>query len=296
MESVNKAKVVFVLLHYNEIGVTHSAIEHIRKLEKSEVCHIVVVDNCSPDKSGTALMGEFANDSFVSVIQTPQNLGFAKGNNYGYAYAKRNFSPGVIVVMNNDVMIEQANFVPTLLGLPVASEYEILLPVIINKEGVNQNPFREKGLSTGNIVSGFLNVLLLNVIYSIPGFNKWWMRRRKDKKTRNEHICQEASMMVPHGACVIFTHKWISSEDIAFVPDTFLYGEEDLLFEYVMSKGYHTYFTKALTVHHLEDVSTNSVITNQLAKDRFLLKNLLVSHKLLLKMRLSNKKKSPNKD
>ncbi len=103
-------------------------------------------------------------------------------------------------------------------------------------------------------------------------------------------------MMVPHGACVIFTHKWISSEDIAFVPDTFLYGEEDLLFEYVMSKGYHTYFTKALTVHHLEDVSTNSVITNQLAKDRFLLKNLLVSHKLLLKMRLSNKKNSPNKD
>lgn len=289
---MNKVKVVFVLLHYNEIGVTHSAIEHICKLENAEDCHVVVVDNCSPDKSGNVLMEEFLNDSFVSVIQTPQNLGFAKGNNYGYAYAKKNYSPEVIVVMNNDVIIEQADFVPTLLGLPVASEYEVLLPVIINKVGVNQNPFRIKGLSTGNIVSGYLNVLLLNIIYSVPGFNKWWMRRRKDSKPITEHKCQEGSMMVPHGACVVFTHKWVNSEDIAFIPDTFLYGEEDLLFEYVLSKGYHTYFTKALIVHHLEDVSTNSVIKNQLAKDRFLLRNLLVSHKLLLKMRLSNKNKS----
>lgn len=287
---MNKVKVVFVLLHYNEIRVTYSAIEHIRKLENAEDCHIVVVDNCSPDKSGEVLMHDYAKDPFVSVLQTPQNLGFAKGNNFGYEYAKKNYAPDVIVVMNNDVMINQSDFVPTLINMPVASVYEVLLPVIINKVGVNQNPFRKKGLSTGNIVSGYLNVLLLNVIYAIPGFNKWWMRRRQNSKPITEHKCKEGSMMVPHGACVIFTSKWIKNEDIAFIPDTFLYGEEDLLFEYITSKGYQTYFTKALTVHHLEDVSTNSVITNQLAKDRFLLKNLLVSHKLLLKMRLSKRK------
>lgn len=296
MESVNKVKVVFVLLHYNEIGVTRSAIKHICKLENAEDCHIVVVDNCSPDKSGTVLMEEYLNDSFVSVIQTPENLGFAKGNNFGYAYAKKNYSPDVIVVMNNDVMIEQADFVPMLLGLPVASEYEVLLPVIINKVGVNQNPFREKGLSTKSIIFEYLNILLLNIIYSIPSFNKWWMSRRKDAITITKRNCSEGAMMVPHGACVIFTGSWIKNEDFAFIPNTFLYGEEDLLFEYLLSKGYRTYFTKALTVHHLEDVSTNSVISNQLAKARFLLKNLMVSHKLLLKMRLSNRKNSPNKD
>lgn len=292
MERVNKVSVVFVLLHYNEIGVTHYAIEHIRSLENTEGCHIVVVDNCSPDKSGAVLMEEYANDAFVTVIQTPQNLGFAKGNNFGYAYAKKNFSPEVIVVMNNDVMIKQKDFVLSLIGLSATSEYEVLLPVIINKEGVNQNPFREKGLSTKKIIFEYLNILLLNVIYAIPGFNRWWMSRRKKTATITERNFSEGAMMVPHGACVIFTRNWVKNEDFAFIPDTFLYGEEDLLFEYVMSKGYRTYFTKALTVHHLEDVSTNSVISNQLAKDRFLLKNLLVSHKLLLKMRLSNKNKS----
>ncbi len=288
MDTITKKNVVFVILHYNEINVTRLAIEHILNLDNYQDCHIVVVDNCSPDKSGFQLLEDYADNPFVTVLQTPQNLGFAKGNNFGYSYSKKIFSPNIVVVMNNDVMIEQKDFMTILYNTPALIDYEVLLPIIINKEGVNQNPFREKGLSTSKIVFDFLNFLLLYVLYSIPIFNKWWMQgRKKNGKTTINRKSEEGTMKVPHGACVIFTKKWIENENNAFVPDTFLYGEEDLLFEYILSKGYKTYYTKALSVHHLEDVSTNTVLHNQLAKNKFLLKNLLFSHKLLLKLRLN---------
>ena len=286
MDTMAKKDVVFVLLHYNEITVTRAAIEHILDLDNHQDCHIVVVDNCSPDHSGQQLLEEYSDNPFVTVLQTPQNLGFAKGNNFGYCYAKKAFAPDFVVVMNNDVMIEQKDFITRLNNTPVLADYEVLLPIIINKEGVNQNPFREQGLSTERIVSEFFNLLILNIIYSLPYFNKWWMQRRKTNgKTIINRTAEEGTMMVPHGACVIFSKNWVEKENNAFVPDTFLYGEEDLLFEYILSRGYKTYYTMTLSVHHLEDVSTNTVIHNQLAKDRFLLKNLLLSHRFLLKMR-----------
>ena len=45
----------------------------------------VIVYNCSPNESYDKLSKEYRNHPNVIVSRTESNLGFAKGNNYGYA-------------------------------------------------------------------------------------------------------------------------------------------------------------------------------------------------------------------
>lgn len=280
-----RINVAFVILHYNEIEVTRASINCIKSLECFEYGHIVVVDNCSPDNSGELLVNEYVSDPYVTVLKTTTNLGFAKGNNFGYKYIKDNYDVCPIVVMNNDVMIQQKDFITALLSMSPLNEYEILMPQIINKEGINQNPFRTNQLSTIKVLGEFINLLLLRVIYAIPVINEIWSKRKKSIIPPKKDV-DSGPLMVPHGACVIFTPKWVVNEQNAFVPDTFLYGEEDLLFEYAYIRDYKTFYTKTLWVKHLEDVSTDSVIKRPIEKSKFLIKNLLFSQWLLLKMRL----------
>lgn len=282
-----KKRLVFVILHYNEPDVTRDAVKHLLELHDSNYCQIVVVDNFSPDGSGETLDNEYRENPFVDVIRTRQNLGFAKGNNFGYRHAKLRYTPEVIVVMNNDVMIEQSDFIHRLFVQRSFFDYEIIMPDIVNKSGVHQNPFRVQPLSTFHIIKEIMSLNLLFLLYNTPIINKIWARRRKRTLFKKTNIAKDADMMIPHGACVIFMPKWVNNEDFAFVPDTFLYGEEDLLYEYATFKNYRTHLSTSLTVKHLEDVSTDSVIKTPIAKSKFLIKNLLHSHKLLFKMRIS---------
>jgi hypothetical protein len=46
----------------------------------------------------------------VELVETGANLGFAGGNNVGYAHARDRLGAAFIAVINNDTRIEQADF------------------------------------------------------------------------------------------------------------------------------------------------------------------------------------------
>ena len=66
---------------------------------------------------------------------------------------------------------------------------------------------------------------------------------------------------VPHGACVIFNKSWIEQENILYVPFTFLFGEEELLYDYIKLKNHTLVFSNEIKVYHVGDATIGREIS-----------------------------------
>ena len=120
-------KVYFLILHYQAIQETISCVESILQLYDN--ISIVVIDNNSPNKSGRELEERYREYENIKIIITKGNLGFARGNNVGYEYAKSQGADFIIQV-NNDTLFEDKNFVKTMLQLYEKEKYAVLIPFL----------------------------------------------------------------------------------------------------------------------------------------------------------------------
>lgn len=278
-------KIAFTLLHYNNIEVTKEAIDYLKRLNNSNDVKIIVVDNCSPNKSGELLREIYCGEKNIHVIINKENSGFAKGNNIAYTYAKK-IGCEIIVVMNSDVFIKEHDFCARLENIVRREKSEIIAPKIIGVCG-NQNPFRTERLSTRKALQMLAYNVFLSVIYEIPGINELVAKKLDERKKveHNNSKRNEEQIWAAHGSCVIYTKEWIENEDFAFVPGTFMYFEEDILAEYVAKKHYRIVYKKEVEVFHMEDASVNASSNNSLQKRRFICKNMVQSISLFLKNR-----------
>ena len=94
-------KVLYLILNFktysDTIRVTNELLQTDRKDFK-----ILIVDNASPNESFEEISKTFADNEYVDVILSPENGGYAKGNNFGLRYARK-YSPEFVCIMNNDV-------------------------------------------------------------------------------------------------------------------------------------------------------------------------------------------------
>ena len=99
-------KVLFLILNYKTyqetIGLTEKLCEE-GLIDK----HVLIVDNASPNNSFEILRKQFDGYKNVEVIASPENGGFAKGNNFGLRYAKK-YNPQYVCIINNDVLFSMA--------------------------------------------------------------------------------------------------------------------------------------------------------------------------------------------
>ena len=101
----------FVILHYGDAAVTMEAIASMRSLERGErKVSVIVVDNASPNGTGEQVKKQMESLPDFYYIHNEENLGFARGNNVGFKYAKNELKADFIVLMNNDAVIESADF------------------------------------------------------------------------------------------------------------------------------------------------------------------------------------------
>ncbi len=283
-------KIAFSLLHYNNLEVTREAVTYLQGLNNINECEIIIVDNASPNGSGKEIEELYNAEENIHVILNSQNGGFAYGNNIGYKYAKE-LSCDVIVVMNNDIYIKDIKFIEKLSRCVNESDDEIIAPIIYGQEG-NQNPFRVEKSSTKHLYKLFFYNWFISKLYCIPGINSIYAhsRDKKDKK-RKKTTCssieekKSSKIWAPHGACIIFTKKWVSKEKFAFLPLTFMYFEEDILAEYAHAQGYSIYYDEKLNVHHVEDASVTFSTKTSVMKRKFISKNMSNSIMKLIELR-----------
>lgn len=99
-------KVLFLILNYKTYQETIKLTEKLCE-EGLDDKYVLIVDNASPNNSYEMLVKQLGGQKNVEVIASPENGGFAKGNNSGLRYAKK-YNPQYVCIINNDVMFSMA--------------------------------------------------------------------------------------------------------------------------------------------------------------------------------------------
>lgn len=272
---------VFVILHYQNIDDTINCIDSIKRLSglNNENYKIVLVDNKSPNNTGIELKNKFCNEEQIDVILLDKNYGFSKANNIAFKKAQE-YNPESILVLNNDILFEDENFILKLdKTLKETEGYDIICPDIINLKGEHQNPLRTNEMTLKKALKNMIYETIFTISMNIPGIRKIVFQKRTKRenawfeKYYTESKKVDSKTFVPFGAFIIYMNNWLKNENVAFVSDTFMYMEEDMLNVYIKEKEYNMLFDEELKVKHLEGQSTKKVSKNEYKIVKFRSKN-----------------------
>lgn len=265
----------YVILHYQSIEITKKCVDKLLMFNKNNP--IIIVDNCSPNGSGKQLEKMYSKCINITVIINEENQGFAKGNNLGYQYIKRKYSLNYVVVMNNDIMIEDNDFAVIIEQFMEKNEVDVCGPDMVTLKGNHQNPLQLKPYTSKylqrRVRADKIKVLLLRT-------RLFWKLYKNYKKTNKIPIRTKQPAVfdcILHGSCIIYGPEYIKREQNAFLPITYMYNEEAILYDYLVHKGYKTGYCSDVTILHMEGVSTSERIENKKKKVMFRFKNNIKS-------------------
>jgi GT2 family glycosyltransferase len=280
--------IVFVILHYTAFEMTISCVASIRRYVDTHNYKIIIVDNCSPDDSWRELKVIFGRNSDIVLLHSDENVGFARGNNIGFSYAKENFNPQFLILTNNDVCLIQGSIYKTLKQKYEETDYAVLGPMIITGEGsICSSPLRKEILSIQGVKRSIrrnYRLLRLNRI----GLDKHyrWFKSKIHKHIPQFHVedrlIQHENVGI-HGCFMVFSENYITRFD-GLDSSTFLYMEEDILFLHLMKNNLKSIYCPDLVIYHKEDASTDAVMKNRRKKNAFVYRHCINSLKSYLKI------------
>ncbi|KYH27961.1 glycosyltransferase [Clostridium colicanis] len=280
-------KVSFVILHYMSYDFSNECIESILKNIKYSNYNIIVVDNNSTNDSYIRLREKYDKIKNVYFIKNDDNLGFAKGNNVGYRFAKYKLNSDFIILLNNDTIIEQENFIDIVINKFEKTKFYVLGPDIMTLDGNHQNPQRKELLSKNELNRTILNLkikLILNYIgiekiinQAYKTIKQWVCKNRK----YNVNFMEEQENVQLHGACLIFSPLYIN-KFIGLYEKTFMFMEEDILYYTLLQEKFKSLYSPEIKIIHKEDGSTNYIYGKDRKKRMFIYKNMLLSSKIYL--------------
>lgn len=286
-----KSHYSFVILHYCSVDDTKRCIESIKDNCLNANYSIVVVDNASPNNSGMVLRERYGNDKNIHMIFNSENLGFAKGNNIGFKYAKEKLKADYIILCNNDTYLVQNNFIDLVEEEYKDGGFAVLGPKIVLKDGsinkVRMNVVTVKQLKKirrKKIVIYITSLFYVNRIYNF--FKLLLKNLLISLKLKKVDICEvnydvRYENIVLHGCFLIFSRKYIELFD-GIDDRTFLYLEEDLLAIRLKKNRLKSVYSPRIVIHHNEDGATDAISSNSRNKNIFISKNWLKSSKIVL--------------
>ena len=215
-------------------------------------CILCIVDNASVEEEceymAESLQAEVVDeelcvkdkDNGIYIIPSKENLGFARGNNLGVTFLKRNFDIDYLLFSNNDIEIRSRNCVSTLIQrLKEDERIGAIGPRIVSLDGSYQLP-HDAPVS----------------IYRQIGWMLFpFLRKRHQKETATVPKAQE----IPpskftywvQGSFFVMSAK-VFLEVGMFDPNTFLYAEEPILAEKLKRIGKRMYYESSVEVLHYE--------------------------------------------
>ena len=261
-------KIGYIVLHYQAISETCACIESLRNIAGSKDI-IIIIDNHSPNGSGKMLLQKFRHTDNISVILNPKNLGFARGNNIGYASAKYQHGCDFIVMLNNDTLVEQKDFRARIIKAYEIHHFAVMGPKILHADGttnqcspaapVHTSLFRVKIGQVANYIRFLLSICNLDILFG-------QIIDRHSGNTGLQTDTYQEDVQIS-GCCIIFSREYIDRFD-GLNPNTFLYLEENILYIRVKKAGLKIAYNPELEIIHLEDAATLAVFKGKSVKAR----------------------------
>lgn len=269
-------KIGFLILNYCTFEETVNCIYKIEKLIDTNNYEIVVVDNNSPDKSGEKLL-DYYNSEKIHILLNNANNGFTEGNNVGYEYLRNKLKCNYIVMLNSDVYILQKNFFQLIKNEFEKSNFAILGPLIHNKN----NKFQMAEERLVSIKELRIRIIKLQIKLIFAYFNIDLKKNSKIKVDINNYFEKKENVIL-HGCCLIFSPIYI--KNFEKIPSkTKFYCEEEIIYIESQKRNMKTIYAPNIEVFHLRNTAINNTTKNLREKRIFVLKNLIVSNKILLK-------------
>jgi len=234
-------RVAIVILNYLNFEDTIECVESIWK-NKLDVCGVVIVENGSNNDSYTKLNTIFRNDSRIHILKSKENVGFAKGNNIGIKFATKNLRADYVLVVNNDTVFIQEDYIKKMLDVHV-KDVGVIGSKIILKGNVEQ----PESCALLDLKSCFLK--FLNCISLLHGssFDFNLIKRKREN--------------ILHGCALMFTPDYFRYYK-GFYPKTFLYCEEDILHLMCRYKNLKQVYVPNAKIFHKEDQSSEMSFQN----------------------------------
>ncbi len=247
--------IAFVLLYYKDFDNTIECISSINNINmgKNKI-EIVLVDNYSRDGAIEKFKEIFEDYNNISYIENKENLGFAKGNNIGIIYAKKELNADFVVAINTDTIIKQREFCDLLIEVYKQEQYFVMGPNVLGvSSGQSQSP----------IYYSIKQNIKLKLVKDIMYWILWKTRLihivdkiKRAKKTENDSERNiDKYNCVCSGCCLIFSPVFLERWN-GFYSGTFMYREESILFYVLNQLGCKTIYCKDLELFHKGGEST----------------------------------------
>lgn len=286
----------FVILNYKTYEEAIACAESVFLSQSYPDIQVVIVDNHSENGSVEQLKLHFAGEERVHVLATEANLGFAKGNNLGIAYAREHFHPDFIVAANSDILFEQPDYCEKLVEIYDRKPYAILGGDIIDANRTQHfNPVARERIYTVPYMRG----------QALVSEAKAWMYRlikcfhlkkaaeSKERQTTREvqgksvaaddRIEEELEGVLLHGCCMVFSKDFFAEFD-GFWPETFLYAEEEIIYYLAMKKGMRILYAPQVVCMHKEAVTTKRLYRDFCDAKIFYYSNVAKSYRKFLRL------------
>lgn len=274
----------FIILHYKNISETTECLKRLKKIINNNEASIVVVDNNTLNAEEVLKIKKYTND----ILILDKNYGFAKGNNKGIEYARTKYNPNFYCVINNDVFIEQKDFIDKVKKIYEKYKFDMLGPKIDSPTGESVNPFPvfkdkktieseiKKCRKLIRIYNSSVLTSLLNLYMKI----KRIFKRNIVKPKNGDKTLQNVAL---HGCAIIFSKKYIEKYNEGFYNETFLFHEEEFLYQRILKDNLISIYEPTLHVFHKEGSSTKNnykkIRKSKLFREKERLKSLLLLSK-----------------
>ncbi|MFQ1021519.1 glycosyltransferase family 2 protein [Tardisphaera saccharovorans] len=223
--------VAAVMLAHNHVEMTLRALSSVVATDYPAL-KVILVDNGSTDRTAEFVRRRFME---VEVISTGRNLGTPAGFNFGFKHAYRTADPDYFVTLDNDVIIEDANWLKELVRVAESTGAAAVGPAIIEGKETENRRLYVKGET--RFIS-FLPYYLLSTA-----------RKATRKRLATLRVPFETDSLV--GACMLISRKALEREGIydeGFSPHGFADG--DLCLRFVES-GEKVIYDPSVKVRHL---------------------------------------------
>lgn len=261
--------IVFVVLHYETLDDTKKCLDSLVPYLRDSRVQVVAVDNGSPNGKLETLAPQYAENAAIHFIYSKENLGFARGNNLGFAYAKHELNADLIILANNDLVFEQEDFVDTLVKRCEETAFDVAGPKILSLvDGKNQNPVAVQYHSIRDVDKRILKNTISSFLCT---FNLDTAAQKLLAKEVEQVALSPEDDFQLHGACMFFANRFVEKYD-GLCDKTFMYGEESILKYMVVRDAMTMAYLDDVTVYHKEGSTTGVVYGKGRAKRKFFYK------------------------
>lgn len=275
-------KTAIVILEYNNAEDTLNCVQSVLHYNTASI-KFIIVDNASTDttivqnihKGLTTLFPRQSTSDFeynknciilpdAFIVKAKENKGYACGNNLGIEIAYKDPEIEHIMILNSDILFVE-DIIPQLIDdLKYNPDAAIVSPVLYKKglTEIDRNCARRE-LSVNELIK--IHIPFPNDPFGIAA-------------KKRLPISLNSGLMpidLPSGSCMLARKELFRKID-SFDPNTFLYYEEDILWQKIKLLGLKNYLDTTLKCIHLGATSTKK------SSSRFIVNTSVKSAKYLL--------------